>query len=137
MANYIYDINTYLEGVSALTTLIGAGWRARPLVAFEDDAAPIICYSYRPGIKSDNQYWWKIYNIDYSVFDTDADRCFNIGEAIIDALNQGDDIQQVIGSNNFIGKGSFLVNGDMDGPSQRDGWYKYSIRLRVSYVPVS
>ena len=104
-----------------------------PATGYDDEVAPIILWTYMTKIRSPELPWWRVDQIDYHIFDTDADRCLQIGERIINILNVSDKIDKMPSYN--LGQWSFLAYGNFIGPAEREGWYQYTLCFEVSYLP--
>jgi hypothetical protein len=139
MAIYIYDINTKVKTDATLKTLAGTPTTdivLYPAVGYEDTNPPFMLYSFFPGIKEKELYFVRVDHLQYIIFDTDSDRCYNMAQRVVDLLNKGDSIAGTIPST--IGRvlWMFLIRGRQDNPLQREGFYSYELLFEVGYVPL-
>ena len=131
---FVYDINTYLQADSQLQTLMNNNnFIIYPARAYDDESAPFIVWTYKIDIRDAEMPWWRVDTICYDIYDTDADRCLQIGERIINIINIVDKIDKVPSYN--LGQWCFLINGEFSGPEKRDGWYAYSLEFEASHLP--
>jgi hypothetical protein len=132
----IYDINTYIAMDGRLKQLSGKSELfIEPAVGYELEDGPVITWWYYPGIKSRELFFWRMDRLRYCIFDTDAARVIAMGERLIQLLNLGDDSRTSIYSANYHTKWSFLATGRFDGPTKKEGWYKFDIEADVSWTP--
>jgi hypothetical protein len=139
MAIYIYDINNIIKTDTTLKTLAGdvtTNVVMYPTVGYEDTEPPFILYWFFPGIMEKELYFVRVDQIQYTIYDTDSDRCYNMGQRVIDIMNKGDSIAGTIPSSIGRALWSFLIRARQDSPIQREGFYAYELLFEVGYVPL-
>jgi hypothetical protein len=72
-------------------------------------------------------YWNRYDGIRYSVYDSDVDRMFKIGERMIKLLGEGDQIQGDVPSSNVRILSSQLVSTSVSEPIEKEGWYQMDL----------
>lgn len=139
MANFIYELNSYVKNDVALLAAAGlSSIEIRPMVGYEDDVSPTILYWWYPGIKSAELYFFHEDHVKYTIIDENFDRALNIGNRILQMLNNADNIQNAAtGFTHFIPKYSILARAETSAPTQREGFYYFSIMVQVGYVPIA
>lgn len=139
MSNFIIELNNYIENDTTLIALTGKpSIVLRPMVGYETDTSPVILYWWYPGIKSVEAYYINEDSVKYTVLDEDFDRCLSIGNRIITLLNKADNIQNAgTGFTNFIPKCTFLTRAETLVPTEREGFYSFTISITAIYVPIA
>jgi hypothetical protein len=135
----VYDINTYLTSDSELANTAGKVMSFFPVVGYGDETAPFVIYFYSPSIPSVEAYWQRRDNIRYSIYDTDVDRLFSIGERMIYLLGRGDQIQKTGGPvpNNVRVLSTQLVTASSMEPIEKLGWYQMDLDFSILSVDYS
>jgi hypothetical protein len=135
----VYDINTYLTSDSELANTAGKVMSFFPVVGYGDETAPFVIYFYSPSIPSVEAYWQRRDNIRYSIYDTDVDRLFSIGERMIYLLGRGDQIQKSGGPvpNNVRVLSTQLVTASSMEPIEKLGWYQMDLDFSILSVDYS
>jgi len=114
-----------------------------PLSAYEDTPAPFIVYFEYPGTQNDEQYFLKVSNVVYYIYDNDISRMKNIGWKLDRFLNVGDNIGQIISYMNLPSEygeiryrltTSRKVAGSMLPPIEREGFAMQSLNFRMVYT---
>lgn len=132
----VYDINSFIQSDSDITTLAGREIPISPTIGYAEDQGPFIVYFYSPSIPSVEAFWNRVDVVVYIIYDTDIVRMLNIGERIIELIGKGDQISQpdgAAGSDVRILSTTFRSSA-IDGPSERDGWYKMNIEFDIYHV---
>jgi len=131
---FVYDVNTYLKADSELQSLMGSNdFNIFPAVAPDETKAPMILWTLRSNIRSPELPYFRIDEFCYHVYDTDADRCLQIGERIISILSISDKINKIPSYRS--GKWCYLRKGNFSGPSEREGWYMYILDFEAAHLP--
>ena len=117
-----------------------------PMTAYEDTTGPFITYYEYPGTQSEEQYFLRVSNLVYFVYDNDIDRADKIVHALESFLNKGDDISGIVALRSIpAGYGEDLryrltsirlVSGTMSPPIEKDGFAAISRNFRTTYVNV-
>lgn len=132
----VYDINTYLTSDSELANVAGKTMNFFPVVGYGDEAAPFVIYFYSPSIPSVEAYWQRRDTIRYSIYDTDVNRLFSIGERMIYLLGRGDQIQNSGGPEpgNVRVLSTQLVTASSMEPLEKLGWYQMDLDFSILSV---
>lgn len=116
-----------------------------PLSAYENTDAPFITYFEYPGTQSEEQFFLKISNVIYYIYDTDISRMKDIAWELDKFLNVGDNIELIksyismpagYGSNRYRLTTCRKVSGIMLAPNEREGFAVQSLNFRVVYIDV-
>lgn len=118
-----------------------------PLSAYETTQAPFIVYNEYFGTQNEEQFFLKISNVIYTIYDNDISRMKDIAYYIEKFLNVGDmieDIKSLIdppyysyygdSSTRFRITTCRLVSGGLTPPVEREGFAAYQLNFRVVYL---
>lgn len=130
----VYDINTFLKADSNLANIAGKTMNFFPVIGYGTEPAPFVVYYYNPHIPSVESYWNRYDAIRYSVYDSDVDRMFKIGERMIELLGHGDEIQGTVSSSNVRILSSQLVSTSVSEPIEKEGWYQMDLDFSLFSV---
>ena len=130
----VYDVNTFLKADTALANIAGKVMNFFPVVGYGTEAPPFVIYFYSPYIPSVESYWNRYDGIRYSVYDSDVDRMFKIGERMIKLLGEGDQIQGDVPSSNVRILSSQLVSTSVSEPIEKEGWYQMDLDFSLFSV---
>jgi hypothetical protein len=130
----VYDINTFLKADSDLANIAGKTMNFFPVIGYGTEPAPFVVYYYNPHIPSVESYWNRYDAIRYSVYDSDVDRMFKIGERMIELLGHGDEIQGTVSSSNVRILSSQLVSTSVSEPIEKEGWYQMDLDFSLFSV---
>ena len=130
----VYDINTFLKADSNLANIAGKTMSFFPVIGYGTEPAPFVVYYYNPHIPSVEAYWNRYDAIRYSVYDSDVDRMFRIGERMIKLLGEGDQIQGTVSSSNVRILSSQLVSTSVSEPIEKEGWYQMDLDFSLFSV---
>lgn len=132
----VYDINEYLRNDSDLANIAGKTMNFFPVVGYASETAPFVIYFYNPGIPSVEAFWNRFDTIRYSIYDSDADRLFQIAERFIDILGSGDTVQKPggIAPDNVRVLSSQLLSSTVIEPIEKEGWYQMDLDFSVYSV---
>lgn len=130
----VYDVNTFLKADSDLANIAGKTMNFFPVVGYGTEPAPFVVYYYNPHIPSVESYWNRYDAIRYSIYDSDVDRMFKIGERMIALLGHGDEIQGTVSSSNVRILSSQLVSTSVSEPIEKEGWYQMDLDFSLFSV---
>lgn len=130
----VYDINTFLKADSDLANIAGKTMNFFPVIGYGTEPAPFVVYYYNPHIPSVESYWNRYDAIRYSIYDSDVDRMFKIGERMIELLGHGDEIQGTVSSSNVRILSSQLVSTSVSEPIEKEGWYQMDLDFSLFSV---
>jgi hypothetical protein len=130
----VYDVNTFLKADTALANIAGKTMNFFPVIGYGTETAPFVVYFYNPYIPSVEAYWNRYDAIRYSVYDSDVDRMFKIGERLIELLGHGDEIQGTVSSSNVRILSSQLVSTSVSEPIEKEGWYQMDLDFSLFSV---
>lgn len=133
----VYDINAYLKADTDLANIAGKTMSFFPVIGYGTEAPPFVIYFYNPAIPSVEAYWNRYDSIRYSVYDSDVDRLFQIGERMITLLGQADQIQGNVPSSNVRVLSSYLTSTNLIEPIEKEGWYQMDLDFTVYSVSAS
>lgn len=134
MGILIYDVNSYLQNnLPAPYT----GIDIQPMVGAADTAAPHILYHWLPSKRNVERYYIRRDFIIYNIYDTDAERLFDITNEMEKLFNLADTIQGQIPSDDNRTLWCEWRGGTTTAPIMREGWYKMSFEIWVGYVPLA
>jgi hypothetical protein len=105
-----------------------------PVIGYGTETAPFVVYYYNPHIPSVESYWNRYDAIRYSVYDSNVDRMFKIGERLIELLGHGDEIQGTVSSSNVRILSSQLVSTSVSEPIEKEGWYQMDLDFSLFSV---
>ena len=130
----VYDVNTFLKADTALANIAGKTMNFFPVIGYGTETAPFVVYFYNPYIPSVEAYWNRYDAIRYSVYDSDVNRMFKIGERLIELLGHGDEIQGTVSSSNVRILSSQLVSTSVSEPIEKEGWYQMDLDFSLFSV---
>jgi hypothetical protein len=130
----VYDVNTFLKADTTLANIAGKTMNFFPVIGYGTETAPFVVYFYNPYIPSVEAYWNRYDAIRYSVYDSDVDRMFKIGERLIELLGHGDEIQGTVSSSNVRILSSQLVSTSVSEPIEKEGWYQMDLDFSLFSV---
>ena len=130
----VYDINTFLKADTTLANIAGKTMNFFPVIGYGTEPAPFVVYYYNPHIPSVEAYWNRYDAIRYSIYDSDVDRMFKIGERMIELLGHGDQIQGDVASSNVRVLSSQLVSTSVTEPIEKEGWYQMDLDFSLFSV---
>lgn len=117
-----------------------------PLSAYDETAAPFILYFEYSGTQSEEQWFLKVANVMYYVYDNDISRMKNIAHQIEQFFNVGDNVQNIknlisvpnasYGPLRYRLTNSRKVSGSVLPPVEREGFAAQMLNFRVVYVDV-
>jgi hypothetical protein len=115
-----------------------------PLSAYDETDAPFIVYYEYAGTQSEEQWFLKISNVMYYVYDNDISRMKDISHEIDKFLNVGDNVSGIrgkitvpsstYGSLRYNLKTSRKVAGSVLAPMEREGFASQMLNFRMVYV---
>lgn len=131
----ISAINNCLATDATLVSLSGKqSLDIYPNKGYDDDVSPIIIYFWLPGVMNVDQYWMRQDSVLYRIVDTDAERCFAMGNRIIELLAQSTSPRTTIQSNLYVVKWIKFVDSQNLNPEQYEGFYHLSLKFDIIYV---
>jgi hypothetical protein len=117
-----------------------------PLTAYDDVQSPFLLYMEYSGTQSEEQWFLKVSNVMYYIYDTDISRMKDIGHEIEQFFNVGDNIADIrgkivvpsqdYGPLRYRLMGSRKVAGSTIPPIEREGFAAQLLNFRVVYVDV-
>jgi hypothetical protein len=133
----VYDINQYLKDDATLANIAGKTMSFFPAHGYGNEAAPFVVYFYYPFIPSVEAYWNRYDAVKYSIYDSDVDRLFQIGERIIELLGIADQIQGNVPSSNVRVLSTYLASSNFIEPLEKEGWYQMDLDFSIYSVSAS
>ena len=133
----VYDINEYLKNDTTLANIAGKEMSFFPAHGYGNETAPFVVYFYYPFIPSVEAYWNRYDAVKYSIYDSDVDRLFQIGERIIELLGIADQIQGNVPSSNVRVLSTYLASSNFIEPLEKEGWYQMDLDFSVYSVAAS
>jgi len=133
----VYDINAYLIADTNLANIAGKTMSFFPAHGYGNEAAPFVVYFYYPFIPSVESYWNRYDSIKYSIYDSNVDRLFQIGERFIELLGKADQIQGNVPSSNVRVLSSYLGSSNFTEPLEKEGWYQMDLDFSVYSVSLT
>lgn len=132
----VYDVNAHLKADSELANIAGKQMSFFPVVGYAEENPPFVIYFYSPAIPSVEAYWNRFDTIRYSIYDSDADRLFKIGERFIAILGSADNVQKTGGiePDNVRVLSSQLLFTSVFEPIEKEGWYQMDLDFGVYSV---
>ena len=139
------EINTAIKDFFSDEGSPYAGIDITPLFAYNDSSGPFIVYYEFPGTQSEEQFFLRVSNVIYYVYDNDIDRASQIARKLDEFLNVGDEVEYIksrilapyyYGYLNYRLTTSRLVSGSMMPPPEREGFSVISRNYRMVYVNV-
>jgi hypothetical protein len=132
----VYDVNSYLAADSTLQSIAGKTMSFFPIVGGTSETAPFAVYFLNQEIPSVEAWWNRYDTVSYTVYDTDIDRLFRIGERIIELLSKGDAISDSGGKEGTDVRlfSTFFTGSTVGEAIERDGWFTMIIDFRIYYV---
>lgn len=133
MSISVYDVNTFLKEDSVLQEIAGKTMNFFPVIGYGTEPPPFVIYYYNPSIPSVESYWNRNDNIRYSIYDSDADRLFQIAERMIYLLGRGDTVGKSGGieSDSRIFKAATFVGSHILTPLEKEGWYQMDLDFKI------
>ncbi len=115
-----------------------------PLSGYEDTKVPFIIYFEYPGSQNDEQFFLRVSNVIYYIYDTDISRMKDVGYQLEQFLHVGDNVQPIksliappsvdYGDLRYRITTSRLVSGSVAPPIEREGFAYKSLNFRVVYL---
>lgn len=134
MALLVYDINTYLkDNLPAPYDDI----EIFPMVGYSEVDPPFMLYFWLPSKVNVERYYMRRDFIFYNIYDTDAERLFDIVNEMEKLLNVADAIQGQVDSTSNRVMWSEWRGGTPTAPLMDEGFYKMSFEVWIGYVPLS
>jgi hypothetical protein len=143
MSIVAYDVNTFLKADNTLQTIAGkttgSPMDMYPLIGYGTDdpeyPVPFIVYDWEPSNKGVEQYWNRSDTVRYTIYDSDADRCFKVANRILKLLGEGDSVSQSGGitSNDNRILSSRLMSSASEEPVEKEGWYTVILSFELLY----
>ena len=133
----VYDINQYLKNDTSLANIAGKTMSFFPAHGYGNEAAPFVVYFYYPFIPSVEAYWNRYDAVKYSIYDSDVDRLFQIGERIIELLGIADQIQGNVPSSNVRVLSTYLASSNFIEPLEKEGWNQMDLDFSIYSVSAS
>lgn len=133
----VYDVNQYLKDDSDLANIAGKTMNFFPAHGYGNEAPPFVVYFYYPFIPSVEAYWNRYDAVKYSIYDSDVDRLFQIGERIIELIGIADQIQGNIPSSNVRVLSTYLASSNFIEPLEKEGWYQMDLDFSIYSVAAS
>jgi hypothetical protein len=128
----VFDVNTAIEGDSELSNIAGKTIIPFPVVATANESAPFVIYLYQPRVPDVEQYWLRCDLVRYSIFDTDAERLFNITERFLELLTVGEN--HTIASNSARILSTYQTGSSLATPIEKEGWYRMNLDFKIMNV---
>ena len=144
MSVVAYDVNTFLKADSTLQTLAGKTTSSPmdifPIIGYGSSGVsgydvPFMVYIWEPLDLGVEQYWNRADLVRYTIYDSDADRCFKMSNRLIALLGKGDSVSQsggVTSSANRI-HSSRLIDSFTEEPVEKEGWYTVILTFELIY----
>lgn len=132
----VYDVNTYLIDDSTLANIAGKTMSFFPVVAPSSESAPFVVYYYQPMVPDVESYWMRCDYVRYSIFDSDAERLYSLGERLMELLTIGDLVSASGGitANNVRALSSYQVGSSITNPIEKEGWYRLNLDFKILNV---
>lgn len=115
-----------------------------PLSAYDETTAPFILYFEYAGTQSEEQWFLKISNVMYYIYDNDISRMKNVAYQIEQFFNVGDNVEDIkalistpndnYGPLRYRLTNSRKVSGSVLPPIEREGFAAQMLNFRVVYV---
>ena len=139
-----YDVNTYLKADATVQTLAGKTVQSPmdifPLIGYGTDGVseydvPFMVYTWEPLNFGVEQHFNRADILRYSVYDSDADRCFKIANRLIKLLGEGDSVSKSGGVTSTYNRilSSRLMDSFSEEPVEKEGWYTVVLSFEVMY----
>lgn len=139
------ELNTALKShFQSLSDPTLANIKIFPLSAYDETTAPFILYFEYSGTLSEEQWFIKVANVMYYVYDNDISRMKDIAYQIEKFFNVGDDVDEIkalvstpgasYGSLRYRLTNSRKVSGSTLPPVEREGFAAQMLNFRVVYV---
>ena len=139
-----FDVNTYLKANSALQTLAGKTVQSPmdifPLIGYGTDGVseydvPFMVYNWEPLDAGVEQHWNRTDMLRYSVYDSDADRCFKISNTLMKLLAEGHSVSKSGGITSTANRilSSRLISSFSEEPVEKEGWYTVVLSFELMY----
>lgn len=134
MGLIIYDMNQYVKTqLPAPYTNIDIF----PLVGYVDIDPPFMLYNWLPSKMNVERFYLRKDYITYTVYDTNADRLFDITNEMEKILNLADTMQGEVPSANNRVLWCDWHGGTSSPPIMIEGFYKMAFEICVGYVPLA
>jgi hypothetical protein len=139
------ELNTALKAhLDSLDNSMYHNIKVFPLSAYDETKAPFILYLEYSGTQSEEQFFLRVSNIMYYVYDNNISRMKDIAYEIDKFFNVGDDISQICdkitvpsqsyGNLRYRLTNSRKVSGSVLPPAEREGFAAQMLNFRVVYL---
>lgn len=139
------EINTALKThLDSLNVSMYQNIKVFPFSAYDETAAPFIVYYETAGTQNEEQWFLRVSNVMYYVYDNNISRMKDIAYQIDKFLNVGDDVAEIrgkitvpsstYGSLRYRLKTSRKVAGSTLAPIEREGFASQMLNFRMVYV---
>lgn len=119
-----------------------------PLSAYQSNEGPFVVYTQFDGTQSEEQFFLKVANVVYNVYDTDISRMKDVAYQIEKFLNVGsgvEEIKSLLSTPYYTSSGSppplryrittsRKVAGSTRPPLEREGFSSYTLNFRIVYL---
>lgn len=132
----VYDLNSYLKTKASIVAIAGKQMSFFPIIGYGDEAAPFVVYTYIPNIPTVEAFWNRYDSVNYSIYDNNIDRLYQLTEAFIELLAKGDQISQsggVTGTDTRI-YSTYFVDATSEEAMEKDGWFKMNLNFIIYYT---
>ncbi len=131
-----YTVNTYLQSDTALKALMGGTFLIEPYFGYQNEVAPILLYSWRPGIYSEDSFFIGTDILIYSILDTNIDRAFKIRKRLIAMLNVANHINTLVDPDERL-NWSFLMRSVDSGPQEKNGFVALDCSFEIGHTQLT
>jgi hypothetical protein len=138
-----YDVNTFLKADATLQSIagktVGSPMDIYPLIGYGDGdpdyPVPFLVYQWEPFNEGVEQYWNRSDVLQYSIYDSDADRCFKISNRLMKLLAEGDSVSKSGGITSTANRilSSRLISSFSEEPVEKEGWYTVVLSFELMY----
>lgn len=131
-----YDINAFIKADSELQTIAGKTIDIYPIIGPGGETAPFAVY-YVSSTIPNLEAWWNRYDtISYTVYDTDINRLYKIGERMIELLSKGHVIADADGKEGTDTRllSTYFTGSEVMDSIERDGWFTMNLDFVVYYT---
>lgn len=139
------EMNTALKAhFAASTDPVMKNIKIFPLSAYDETTAPFILYFEYSGTQSEEQWFLKVSNVMYYVYDNNISRMKDIAYEIEQLFNVGDNVEDIkdlisapsatYGNFRYRLTNSRKVSGSTLPPVEREGFAAQMLNFRVVYV---
>ena len=144
MSVVAYDVNTFLKADAALQTLagktVGSPMDIYPIIGYGSSGVsgydvPFMVYIWEPLNLGTNEFWNRADLVRYTVYDSDADRCFKISNRLIKLLGEGDSVGSSGGITSTANRihSSSLMDSFTEEPIEKEGWYTVVLTFELIF----